>query len=102
MATLFDCPGCGQRLRLQAGLEHYWMQCPACAGIFVPQQLPFRLPVAGEFGRAEANNEEATAEMAWAHSPALDVNQEDKDGGVWRKSFPNLRRDCEPHRALWI
>src|SRR5262249_1280857 len=86
MATLFNCPGCGQKLRLQAGFEAYWMQCPACAGTFVPQLLPFRL---------------ATAEEG-ASVDECETDQEEDEEGVWQGSFSELRRDCEPHRSLWI
>jgi hypothetical protein len=89
-------------LRLQAGLEHYWVQCPACAQTFVPQQLPFRLPRAGEAGRIEDNNGEPAAWLGMTPLLGLDANREDEDDGIWHGLLPNFRRDCEPHRALWI
>jgi hypothetical protein len=62
------------------------MQCPACAGTFVPQQLPFRVPTAAEGADVEGHGED----------------QEGEEEGGWHGSFSNLRRDCEPHRAMWI
>jgi hypothetical protein len=96
MVTLIDCPGCGRRLLLPPVFEEFWVQCPACAKTFVPGQLP----------PSEANTQEpalaADGPKAMSAYPALVADPGDEEEGIWRESFVNPRRDCEPHRGLLI
>jgi hypothetical protein len=78
------------------------MQCPACARIFNPQQLPFRLPSGWEVDRGEAGKEEMAEGPGWTFSSPPDLDFQYEEEGGWRGLETNLRRDCEPHRAMWI
>jgi hypothetical protein len=99
MATLFDCPGCGRKLRLSQNLEGFWVRCPACNGTFMPKQLP---PWLSTTGPAAGSDNESVEALTLPCCPIRTADRVDEGEGVGDGLFLNLRRDCEPDRALWI